>query len=556
MRAPSNIEAATEKKVILAFRLQGVLVVLAILAVSDAGYFLTGGAFKVAAAYLASNAVLAFFPARHFQSKRLVGAIFVMDVLFVSTCIHLSRNVTGDIYLLYFLAIFMAAMSRDLRTTLVAALVVSAVYLSVSISALGIPDSMSSGFLMRIPLFFVTAFFAGFLASQARQREIQHQKSKKMAARLERELEKEILREEEALNRYDDLRMQHWEVISSINQGIIVVGADGIITAFNPEAQRMSGVSAEEALGRRIAVVKGLAPLLPHVNGALQSSHTCSVRGCAFSRDGGDSPPVELSASPMFGREGAMAGAVLTLRDQAEVDDLHDRISRYERFIYLGETAACMARDIREPLHSIISIARLQCERTDESDKFHQFGQGIIGEAARIYETVAAALQLIRADSSSFESLDLNEIIRSCVQGMRSELERLSISLTLDLDPYLPLVTGSAMQLRQVFYHLTINAIQAVGRNGGVRISTCVKGGRVVGTLEDDGPGVPEAMREKLFRPLFTSKREGIGLGLSVSRQIMTDHGGEIEYLPGRGRGAAFEIRFPSLSAERSETAA
>lgn len=547
--------APTEKTIILAFRLQGALVILALLAAGQGAEFLGGIAFQIATLYLASNALMTFIPQRFFRSKYLIGAIVVLDVSFVSMCIYFSGNANNDIYLLYFLAIFIAAMSRDLRTTVIAAIVISGVYVWVSISSLGISETLDSRYLLRIPLFFVTAFFAGFLTNQARQREAQQKKERLTTNKLERQLEKEVTREEEITTLYQKLNRQHQELISSIRTGIIVVDQHSVIATFNAEAERLTGLDAQTVLGHSIDKFLELASIRTEIIGALSSTspQNCSESECELDPKDGRKVKVGVSTSPIFSENGVHAGVIVAMRDMTELGGLRERIRKSERLACLGGTSLCMLRGIREQLKSIIGLASIQCERTDVSDGIHQSAEAILKEIESTDKMVVEAIQFIRRDKKRIDTLDMNEVVQSCVLGLKRDLERRSISANLDLDQYLPVVQGNELQIRQVIIQILLNAIEAVSQNGGIKISTRTVNRQVLCTIEDNGHGIPKVMRKRIFEPLTSTKQGGTGLGLFIARQILDEHGGTIDLKETSDKGSTVEIRLPVLCSENSD---
>jgi PAS domain S-box-containing protein len=541
----TQYSASSQKKIILAFRLQTLLVIIALLAFDESSLLLKSGTFKIVALYLVANLLLIALPSRFFRSSSVVGTMLVADVVFVSACIYFSGNASGDLYLLYFLAIFMAALSRDLRATVIAAVVVSAVYLWVSSNSTGGPQIFSSGFLLRIPLFFVTAFFAGFLANQARQREIEERRSKQVAMELTQELERTKRQEEKTLSEYQDFVHIHDNVMSSIHSGICAVDVRGVVTMFNREAERVTGLPAAEVTGRPASEFSLLAPLAAFLTQAYTMGRLCSSREAVLITEGSRAIEIGFSVSPLRNRRGTIVGAIATFRDLAEVKQLRDQVKRSEQMAFLGKMMSSLAQEILDPLKSINTFAGLQCERTNSTDRFHQFAEVIVKETSRINGIVSQTLSFVN-DETTAESVDLNDVIQSAVSSSQKELGDRSVSVTLDLDPLLPLTMGDHLKLRRVCSQLILNAAQSVKKGGGLRISTHADGSNILARFADNGPGVPHELREKIFDPFFTTKPEATGLGLAVAQKLLNDCGGTILLVESADQGAVFEIRLPS----------
>ncbi len=547
-----DMDFSSQKKIILAFRLQTILVIVALLAFSDGAVLLSSIAFKVAAVYLLSNVFLTVIPSRHFKSLFLTGGMLVADVVFVSASIYLSGATSGDLFLLYFLAILMAALTRDLRTTVVVAMIVSVVYLWVSFSTQGASAIASSSFLLRIPLFFVTSFFAGFLANQARLRELEQRKAKLATKELKQQLAETKRLEEETLTKYRYLYLHHRNIMSSINSGIVVVNKEGVITAFNREAEHITGLFASDLLGRNAALYPGLKALTDALADAYGSGATRKSEEATLTNGNNRPMTVGYTTSLLRDQDNEVTGAIATFRDLSEVKELRDQIQRSERLAFLGEMAASVAHEIRNPLNSISGFAQLLYERIDENDRLHKFAEIIVDEAKRIEKIVAQTLHFARNDRVPFESVDINEVINSTTAGMRDKLASRSVSMTLDLNPYLPYMRGNEVQLRQVFTNLLANAMDSLEQGGEIRITTASEGETITARFEDTGPGVPDEIKEKIFHPFFTTKTNGTGLGLAVSQKIVEDHGGTMILTELPGRGAVFEIRIPAGDAAES----
>jgi len=545
-------DPVAEKRIILAFRLQTVLVVTALLAFTNGAVLLSSVAFKVAAAYILSNVVLTAIPARYYTSLFLTGGMLIADVLFVSACIYFSGSRGGDLYLLYFLAIFMAALTRDLKTTVIVAVVISVVYLWVSASTLGLSEVASPTFLLRIPLFFVTSFFSGFLANQARLRELEQRKAKLATSQLRSQLEATQKLEEATLARYRSLYLHHRNIMASITSGIIVVDRDGRITTFNREAERITGLRAADVVGKRCAKYVGLKAIAERLDDAISTGNLARSDEAVITTAKGEAVPVGITTSLLRDQNEEVTGAIAAFRDLSDVNELRTRVQRSERLAFLGEMAASVAHEIRNPLNSISGFAQLLCERIPEEDRRHKFAEIIVDETKRIERIVAQTLHFARDENVPLEPIDFNEVINSTVAAMRDKLAANGISLLLDLNPYLPYIEGNDVALRQVCTNLLTNAIHALGEGGQITVTTTSEGGTVSAVFEDDGPGVPADLREKIFHPFFTTKTNGTGLGLAVSQKIIADHKGLLRLVDKPGKGAVFEIVLPVYESEEN----
>jgi signal transduction histidine kinase len=215
--------------------------------------------------------------------------------------------------------------------------------------------------------------------------------------------------------------------------------------------------------------------------------------------------------------------------------------ARAQHLAILGEMAAKVAHEIRNPLAIIRGSAELLAEEAGEPGA--RRSAVILDEVSRLDHLVGDFLSLARESPLVVAPFDLVSLVRETVErfaaagagGTRVRLDDLPDSLV---------VRGDAARLRQALVNLLRNGCDA-SPGGTVEVSVRRDGTRAAVQVRDDGPGVPPGLREHLFEPFFSTKEGGTGLGLAVARQILERHGGTLNLVPGGGRGAAFEMRLP-----------
>jgi len=146
--------------------------------------------------------------------------------------------------------------------------------------------------------------------------------------------------------------------------------------------------------------------------------------------------------------------------------------------------------------------------------------------------------------------VDANELVREMVVMLRGEANRFGVSIRTDLDADLPRVTADRVQLQQVLMNLMLNAIEAMKETGGVLTvkSQRDENGRVMISVSDTGVGLPAGKADQIFNAFFTTKPQGSGMGLAISRSIVESHGGRLWATPNDGRGAAFHVTLPTVA--------
>jgi signal transduction histidine kinase len=245
-----------------------------------------------------------------------------------------------------------------------------------------------------------------------------------------------------------------------------------------------------------------------------------------------------------------------------ENTQLYERVRERERLAAIGEMAAGLAHEIRNPLGAIKGAAQLlvgpdgkQIELTADSAEFLNI---IVEEVNRLNNVLSQFLDYARpsrSDPAQLGEVDVNEVVRKTVQLMETYDASKKARIEVRLDDLLPPVAGDAEQLRQVFLNLGLNALQAMDAGAGTleivttrrRRSRLGYGSFAEVRFRDSGVGIPRDKLKNLFIPFFTTKSRGTGLGLAISQRIVTQHGGTIEVRSSPGKGSTFSVFLPAL---------
>jgi len=238
------------------------------------------------------------------------------------------------------------------------------------------------------------------------------------------------------------------------------------------------------------------------------------------------------------------------LRARRQMEEANKRMVQAEKLASIGRLAATIAHEIRNPLTSVkLNIQKVfLTENLGEIEKEHlQISQEGIGHIERFIKDL---LNFTRASELNLNRFSMEQIVEESIKLVRDACPEKSITLEKDFEPDLPEVVADGDKLRQVVSNVLRNAYEAVGEKGVVRVrmSAMALDDRpfIRLTISDDGPGIPDKDRENIFEPFVTTKSAGVGLGLSIARKIMDQHGGAIRVTTGPGRGASFEILLPA----------
>jgi len=219
-----------------------------------------------------------------------------------------------------------------------------------------------------------------------------------------------------------------------------------------------------------------------------------------------------------------------------------DRLHRAERLASVGQLAAGVAHEIRNPLTAIRSTMQYLLQGLDASEPKHQLVEELLSEVDRINNTVGSLLSLSQSGELRMTEIDLLDPLSKAVQLLRARAREQEVEIATALPPEPVLVLGDAGQLKQVFLNLLLNAIQSMPGGGKVRVMVTTKGGAEV-RISDSGPGIAADKLRQVFDPFFTTKSDGTGLGLSICHSIVEQHQGEIEMESEGGNGTTVVVR-------------
>jgi signal transduction histidine kinase len=255
----------------------------------------------------------------------------------------------------------------------------------------------------------------------------------------------------------------------------------------------------------------------------------------------------------------AMENASLYESLQGALDTIRttqDRLVQSEKLMALGEMAARIAHEIKNPLTAIGGFARRIASPPagGGAHSLERYAQIILKEVERMERIINETLYFSREMAPAFRNVNLNVEIREVLWMFREEFEEARISSVVDLSSDLPSISADPDQIRQVVWNLISNAIQAMGRSGVLTVVTHIadpaEGTGVVLEVSDTGGGIPHDVVHNIFNPFFTTKAKGTGLGLPIVHAIVEKHGGTIHLDNREGVGVAFSIFLPLFPKE------
>jgi len=348
-----------------------------------------------------------------------------------------------------------------------------------------------------------------------------------------------------------------------MRNGVIAVRRDGTIALMNDEAYRIFGVKKSPGgdLGRPFSeVLRDLPPAIRVLSGAFELSHLPSraeLRLHDLKR------VIGYTLSRVKEEGGTQIGAVMFFKDLTHVEQREERERLRDRLASLGEMAAGIAHELKNPLAGIEVMAGLLRRQVPDSPNAQTLLADIISESKLANAIVVEMLEFVRPVRLQVERTDVGEVIQQSLTMAESKAARGGVSMSVDVDSALPAIEADHHQLAQVFTNLIANAFEALDGKGNIRITAsagwldddpALTGHQdpqptVVVDIIDDGPGVPDEVKDKIFYPFFTTKAQGSGLGLAIVRKIVDAHDGRIDVSAMSGTGTRFRVTLPVRSA-------
>jgi two-component system sensor histidine kinase PilS (NtrC family) len=377
---------------------------------------------------------------------------------------------------------------------------------------------------------------------------------------------------EELARRTSDLRQLqglYQRTVESLMSGLLTTDGEGRITSFNAEAEKITGMSQAEALGREVEeVLPGIRATSIERAADAVTSRDSRARMPYRNRRGTDYH-LGVAAYVLRSDHGQAAGHVVIFQDLTRVVEMEAELRRSERLAAVGQLSASIAHEIRNPLAAIsgsVQILRGRLEAGGEGDESRRLMDIVLREIDRLNHLITDFLHFARPSPPARESVRIADAVEDVVEMFRSdEVSRAEVRVRVPPDLC---VCADREQLRQALWNLVLNASQAMPDGGPLEIRARSLGAaqglpsggrnsseeeRKVGGVEicvaDRGVGIAAEVRERIFDPFFTTRPDGSGLGLATVHRIVEGHAGSIRLEARRGGGTRVCLRLPAPEA-------
>lgn len=340
-------------------------------------------------------------------------------------------------------------------------------------------------------------------------------------------------------------------LFDSVESFIIGIDIDGKITSANRGTFGMFGVKPDEVVGknyRDFLTEKSNIKIQKTIMKVINKNKSYSGKEEIFSNINQEKKYINLTISPIDNNKREVVGVVIIGTDVTKKKIYEREIEQLKQFALLGELAAGVAHDIKNPLMSIRGCARILEKKMSDDPKCGEFIEPIIYEVDRIDEKIKQMLSYsFITQEKLYSLLDINEVLEKCFNVVGFHKESKYINIEKKFSNNLPLIRGNNVQLQQAFLNILFNAVQAIEEEGTICIeSRNIKDEKkILVIISDNGKGISNDKIEKIFQPLYSTKSRGTGLGLSIVKRVIEKCGGSIIVNSKANEGTKFKVYLP-----------
>jgi two-component system sensor histidine kinase PilS (NtrC family) len=477
----------------------------------------------------------------------LVDVQLALDAVVVSGIVYMTGGVSSYFSTLYTLPIIAASTVESRRTGMTVGVLSCVLYVGLVMAQYADPEGFqrTTGWRASLPAvrlsvytvclnvfgFFAVATLSGYLSEGLRRADAQLQ---------------------QASNQIEDLQAFSRHVIDSLTSGLTTTDVDGRIATFNRAAVAITGIAARDAIGRSVVDVLSLPEQFRQAFRANEGRLPLPRMEWLFTRADGQQIELGSATAPLVTPRGE-TGFLVTFQDVTEARKQEREARIQQRLAAVGEMAAGIAHEIRNPLASMAGSIQILRQELPLSPDQSQLMDIVLRESERLNETIRSFLAFARPQRQNSAPVDIRRVVTDAARLLENSSEltdRHHISVDVPADDVV--LDADEGQLRQIVWNLATNGLRAMP-NGG-RLTLAIKERvledhvtrEVVLSVGDEGTGIAAEDLDGIFQPFRGAFSRGTGLGLSIVRRIIAEYGGEIQVTSERGAGTTVNVRFPT----------
>lgn len=344
-------------------------------------------------------------------------------------------------------------------------------------------------------------------------------------------------------------------ITENAQEGIILLTPALNIVRMNPAAELILGYASQEITGSSAeSILIGADTITSALKSAVQGIPTHNLGNISLHRRHGQAFAAHIQTIPIFSAND-LVGIVVFLSDISENEQIRVRTQQLEQRAVLGEVTAIFAHEVRNPINNISTGLQLMAMNLTENDPNQELIGRLQHDCSRLTHLMESVLSFSRPQEYKLEPTDLSMLLKRILDRWEPRMARVNIKSVFLPAADLPLVSGDPRALEQVFTNLISNAVQAMSSTGGTLaikielIEPPLEHPQLQVSFSDNGPGIPDEIRDHIFEPFVTTNPQGTGLGLAITKRIVTAHKGSINVTSFPG-GTMFQVSLPAITGE------
>jgi len=355
-------------------------------------------------------------------------------------------------------------------------------------------------------------------------------------------------------------RLDYEALLAGLPDAVLGVDEDLRVVLWNPAAEALLGRSSRRVVGRELKEL--FAPdtsLIRHLSDTLATGESRSESEAVVEGADGRSVHVSIVTAPLAGAQGAVTAAVAVVRDITRLHQLEAEMRRGQTLAAAGQVAMGLAHEIRNPLGAIRGAVQLLRRELGDEARWGEYMEVLLKEVDRVNRIIERLLDLGRPVTLRTVPLNIHQLLERVALMSEEMASTRGVSIVRRYDPSLPPILADEDRMLQVLHNLVRNAIEAMPGGGRLTLVTRLSMDTLFAKVDlgrglksmaevvvaDEGEGIPDATRAKLFTPFFTTKSGGMGLGLALCHRLVEEHGGAIQIASELGKGTAVSCFLP-----------
>jgi PAS domain S-box-containing protein len=342
-------------------------------------------------------------------------------------------------------------------------------------------------------------------------------------------------------------------ILNSSMSGIITTDIQGVITSINPAAESILSVRRKKVINTSLRKILGVKSAIDKIIDypSVEPRKASSEYECLLKRDG-NFVILNIHSSPIIDENDNSIGILHFIKDITSEKEHDKRMQRISGLASLGELAAGVAHEIRNPLTGISIVLDILKSNQNLSRSDKRLLKGATTEIERLEKIIADLLDFARPQEFNYKAENINNVIKSIYNLLYEQCRKQNIELIIIYGCDLPKSVMDKGKIRQGLLNIMINGIKAMPQGGKLRIETLCEsdgndGRRIVIIISDTGIGINDSVKDRIFNPFFTTYSEGTGLGLSITHSIVKEHRGWIKFDSTVGKGTTFKVFLPVI---------